>query len=109
MRTLAAAFIVGFALSAAAATTTHEPKGSVGAKSDTRAKSLSGFCLDGQDRLITADDESRCLRLISPDDKLVRPSGRWTSRRRPWPTAPPTTSSSPPAAARWPSWTPRGR
>lgn len=49
---------------------THEPKGAIGAKPDTQGKSLSGFCLDADGNIITADQAGKCLRVIAPDDTL---------------------------------------
>lgn len=49
---------------------THEPKGSIGVKKETRGKSLSGLCMDGDGNIVTADEAANCLRVITPDDTL---------------------------------------
>ena len=55
----------------AAETMTHTDSGSLGNTADTRSKVLSSFCLDRNENLIACDESASCLRVISPDDKLV--------------------------------------
>lgn len=54
-----------------AADMTHADKGAVGNARDTRSRSLSSFCLDGSDNILACDEAEKCLRLISPGDKLI--------------------------------------
>lgn len=54
-----------------AAEMTHADKGLIGQAGDTRAKSLSSFCLDRNDNLVICDQGGSCLRVISPEDKLL--------------------------------------
>ena len=68
-RGMLAALVLAAMLGEASAFT-HEPKGSVGARRDTRAKQVSGFCLDGEGNIVTADEAGKCLRVIAPDDTL---------------------------------------
>jgi len=49
---------------------THEVGDSLGASAQTKGKSLSGFCLDGDENLVVADEGDSCLRVIAPDDTL---------------------------------------
>lgn len=61
---------MGF-LAAHVVAATHEANGAVGAKRGTRGKSLSSLCLRGDGNIVTADEEGKCLRVITPDDALV--------------------------------------
>ncbi len=69
MKKWMAAAVLGFLIADTNAMT-HEPKGMIGVKPETQAKSLSGFCMDGDGNLVTADEAGKCLRVIAPDDTL---------------------------------------
>ncbi|MEI6168748.1 MAG: hypothetical protein WCS52_16325 [bacterium] len=69
--------VLGISLMAfivSAAEMTHTDKGLIGNTRETRSKALSSFCLDLNDNLIACDRDENCLRVISPDDKLI---SRW--------------------------------
>lgn len=59
------------ALTVSAGEMTHSDKGLVGNTRETRSKFLSSFCLDRNDNLIACDAAENCLRVISPEDKLI--------------------------------------
>ncbi len=71
MRTWMASAVALCFLASVACAATHEAKGSIGSKRDTRGKNLSGLCLRGDGNIVTADEEGKCLRVITPDDALV--------------------------------------
>ncbi len=48
------------------------PKGAVGATSETRCKSLSNYCLDPAGQFLACDEQDKCIRVLSADDKLVK-------------------------------------
>jgi len=54
---------------------THVPAGSLGSARDTKAQALSCFCLDPGDNILACDEAQRCIRRISPGDKLL---AKWT-------------------------------
>ncbi len=58
----------------AAGAATHESKGSIGVKAETKGQRLSGFCMDGDGNLVVADQAGKCLRVVTPDDRL---KARW--------------------------------
>ena len=51
--------------------TTHEAKGLLAVAGDTRAQTLSSFCLDPKENIIACDEGGKCLRVVSPADKLL--------------------------------------
>ncbi len=57
-------------LTVVAFASTHVSKGALGVSGETKASSLSGLCLDGDGNIVTADQGGKCLRVITPDDKL---------------------------------------
>lgn len=59
----------------AAADMTHSDKGLIGNTRETRSRSLSSFCMDGHDNIVACDESENCLRVISPEDKLI---SKWT-------------------------------
>ncbi len=70
MRTWVIAAVVSGVMVTESNAYTHEPKGSIGVKKETRGKQLSGLCMDGDGNIVTADEAGRCLRVITPDDTL---------------------------------------
>lgn len=63
--------VMACALVFEAVAATHESKGAIGRKRDTRGKSLSGLCLNGEGNIVTADEEGMCLRVIGTNDTRV--------------------------------------
>lgn len=53
------------------AAATHTDTRQVGIATDTKAASLSSFCLDTNDNIVACDEAGKCLRVISPDDILI--------------------------------------
>lgn len=56
---------------ASAAGTTHSDQGLIGNTKETKAGKLNSYCLDRSDNILACDGRENCIRVISPDDKLI--------------------------------------
>lgn len=49
---------------------THRQTGTLGSSKETKATELTNFCINADGEIVACDGASKCVRVITPDDKL---------------------------------------